>query len=158
MEKARIVVRLRPGILDPQGTTIRRALEGLGFPEVRDMRVGKVLDLTLDETDAALKKIDWLMRDWRQNQEIRMDPHLIDLVWEAHREVGSKNPIHVVCGYRAPVTNAMRSRNLIPTPPLHRRPGQSWQAAGACAASSPRRSRRASRPRPPAGSRPGSRR
>jgi phosphoribosylformylglycinamidine synthase len=51
--KARIVVRLRPGILDPQGTTIRRALEGLGFPEVRDMRVGKVLDLTLDETDAG---------------------------------------------------------------------------------------------------------
>ena len=51
--KARIVVRLRPGILDPQGTTIRRALEGLGFPEVRDMRVGKILDLTLDETDAG---------------------------------------------------------------------------------------------------------
>ena len=51
--KARIVVRLRPGILDPQGTTIRRALEGLGFPEVRDMRVGKLIDLTLDETDAA---------------------------------------------------------------------------------------------------------
>ncbi len=51
--KARIVVRLRPGILDPQGTTIQRALEGLGFPEVRDMRVGKVIDLTLDETDAG---------------------------------------------------------------------------------------------------------
>lgn len=51
--KARIVVRLRPGILDPQGTTIQRALEGLGFPEVRDLRVGKVLEMTLDETDAA---------------------------------------------------------------------------------------------------------
>lgn len=51
--RARIVVRLRPGILDPQGTTIRRALEGLGFPEVRDLRVGKVLDLTLDEADPA---------------------------------------------------------------------------------------------------------
>ena len=51
--RARIVVRLRPGILDPQGTTIRRALEGLGFPEVRDMRVGKLIDLTLDETDAT---------------------------------------------------------------------------------------------------------
>jgi phosphoribosylformylglycinamidine synthase len=49
--KARIVVRLRAGILDPQGTTIRRALEGLGFPEVRDLRVGKVLDLVLDEAD-----------------------------------------------------------------------------------------------------------
>ena len=57
--KARIVVRLRPGILDPQGTTIRRALEGLGFPEVRDMRVGKVIDLTLDETDAARAGSGW---------------------------------------------------------------------------------------------------
>ncbi len=60
--------------------------------------------------DAALKKIDWLVRDWRQNQDIRMEPHLIDLVWDAHREVGSKSPIHVVGGYRAPVTNAMLRR------------------------------------------------
>jgi phosphoribosylformylglycinamidine synthase len=51
--RARIVVRLRPGILDAQGTTLRRALDGLGFPEVRELRVGKVLDLTLDESDAA---------------------------------------------------------------------------------------------------------
>jgi phosphoribosylformylglycinamidine synthase subunit PurS len=51
--KARIVVRLRPGVLDPQGTTIRKALEGLGFPEVRELRVGRVLELTLDGTDRA---------------------------------------------------------------------------------------------------------
>ncbi len=51
--KARIVIRLRPGVLDPQGTTIRKALESLGFPEVRELRVGKVLELTLDETDRA---------------------------------------------------------------------------------------------------------
>ena len=44
---------LRPGVLDPQGVTIRRALEGLGFPEVRDLRVGKLMELTLDETDHA---------------------------------------------------------------------------------------------------------
>ena len=62
--KARIVVRLRPGVLDPQGTTIRRALEGLGFPEVRDMRVGKLIDLTLDETDAtrARQRLDEMCR------------------------------------------------------------------------------------------------
>jgi len=60
--------------------------------------------------DDALKKIDWLMRDWRQNQDIRMDPHLIDLVWEVHRELGSKSAIQIVCGYRAPVTNAMLRR------------------------------------------------
>jgi phosphoribosylformylglycinamidine synthase subunit PurS len=51
--RARVFIRLRPGVLDPQGVTIRRALEGLGFPEVRDLRVGKVLELTLDETDRA---------------------------------------------------------------------------------------------------------
>ena len=70
--KARIVVRLRPGILDPQGTTIRRALEGLGFPEVRDMRVGKVLDLTLDENDAgrARQRLDEMCRKLLANPVI----------------------------------------------------------------------------------------
>lgn len=53
MIRGRVVVRLRPGILDPQGATIRRALEGLGYPEVRELRVGKVLEVVLDETDPA---------------------------------------------------------------------------------------------------------
>jgi phosphoribosylformylglycinamidine synthase subunit PurS len=51
--RARIVIRLRSGVLDPQGTTIRKALESLGFPEVRELRVGRVLELTLDATDPA---------------------------------------------------------------------------------------------------------
>ena len=54
--RARVFVRLRPGVLDPQGTTIRKALEGLGFPEVRDLRVGRILEMTLDETDPARAK------------------------------------------------------------------------------------------------------
>jgi phosphoribosylformylglycinamidine synthase len=70
--RARIVVRLRPGILDPQGTTIRRALEGLGFPEVRDLRVGKVLDLMLDETDPARarQRLDQMCRKLLANPVI----------------------------------------------------------------------------------------
>ena len=44
---------MRPGVLDPQGQTIRKALEGLGFPEVLDLRVGKVMEFELDETDRA---------------------------------------------------------------------------------------------------------
>jgi hypothetical protein len=39
-----------------------------------------------------------------------MDPHLIDLVWEVQREAGANEPIQVVCGYRAPQTNAMLRR------------------------------------------------
>jgi len=70
--RARIVVRLRPGILDPQGTTIQRALEGLGFPEVRDLRVGKVLEMTLDETDAmrARERLDEMCRKLLANPVI----------------------------------------------------------------------------------------
>ena len=62
--RARIVVRLRAGVLDPQGATIRRALEGLGFPEVRDLRVGKVLELQLDESDPlrASARLDEMCR------------------------------------------------------------------------------------------------
>jgi uncharacterized protein YcbK (DUF882 family) len=59
---------------------------------------------------AALEKINWFLRDWRRSKEIRMDPHLIDLLWEVHRETGSSEPIYIVCGYRSPATNAMLRR------------------------------------------------
>ena len=60
--------------------------------------------------EAALDKLNWFLRDWRRNKVIRMDPQLIDLVWEVQRETGSKQPIWVVCGYRSPETNAMLRR------------------------------------------------
>ena len=41
-----------------------------------------------------------------------MDPRLLDLVWEAYKASGSRDYIHVICGYRAPATNSMlRSRS-----------------------------------------------
>jgi len=57
--------------------------------------------------EAALKKLNWFMRDWRKDEETRMDPHLFDLLWEAYREVGATQPIQVIGGYRSPATNAM---------------------------------------------------
>ncbi len=56
---------------------------------------------------AALKKLDWFMRDWRKNQETHMDPELFDLLWEVYREVGATKPIEIICGYRSEGTNAM---------------------------------------------------
>ncbi|HEX4552362.1 MAG TPA: DUF882 domain-containing protein, partial [Xanthobacteraceae bacterium] len=58
----------------------------------------------------ALKKLNWLLRDWRRGEETKMDPRLIDVVWEVSREFDAKSPIQVVCGYRAPATNAMLRR------------------------------------------------
>ena len=60
--------------------------------------------------EAALEKLNWFLRDWRRSQETRMDPHLIDLIWEVQRETGSHEPVWVVCGYRSPETNAMLRR------------------------------------------------
>jgi len=51
--KARVFVRLKPGILDPQGATVQRALHGLGYQEVRSLTVGKVLDLEIVEENPA---------------------------------------------------------------------------------------------------------
>ena len=48
---ARVHVTLRPGVLDPQGEAIRRALSAMGFAGVEAVRQGKVIDLELAETD-----------------------------------------------------------------------------------------------------------
>jgi len=60
--------------------------------------------------ESALEKLNWFLRDWRRGEQTRMDPHLIDLVWEVQREAVTQQPIQVVCGYRSPQTNAMLRR------------------------------------------------
>ena len=51
--KARVHITLKQGVLDPQGKAIKRALEGLGFEGVNEVRQGKVLDLDVAETEPA---------------------------------------------------------------------------------------------------------
>jgi len=53
--KATVLVRPKPGILDPQGEAVETALEHLGFT-VSGARVGKVIDLEVDAADAAAAK------------------------------------------------------------------------------------------------------
>ena len=48
-----VEVTLRPGIADPQGATIERALPALGFEGVDGVRVGKAIRFTVDAPDAA---------------------------------------------------------------------------------------------------------
>jgi uncharacterized protein YcbK (DUF882 family) len=78
------------------------------------MHTGEDLDITYKRNgkydDEALDKINWFLRDWRRQEKTRMDPHLLDVIWEVYREVGGKEPIQIVCGYRSPSTNAMLRR------------------------------------------------
>jgi len=46
-------VQLRPGIADPQGSTIERSLPTLGFPGVSGVRVGKSIKFAIEAADEA---------------------------------------------------------------------------------------------------------
>ncbi|ULA64674.1 MAG: Phosphoribosylformylglycinamidine synthase subunit PurS [Nitrospira sp.] len=51
--KAKIHVTLKQGILDPQGKAIEHALDSLGFANVANVRVGKYMEVDVQETDKA---------------------------------------------------------------------------------------------------------
>ncbi len=51
--KAKIYVTLKREVLDPQGDAVRRALGSLGFEGVRDVRVGKLVEIEVDRADRA---------------------------------------------------------------------------------------------------------
>jgi phosphoribosylformylglycinamidine synthase subunit PurS len=53
MMKAKIIVTLKEGILDPQGRAVQQALHTLGFSSVNDVRIGKYLEVELQETVLA---------------------------------------------------------------------------------------------------------
>ena len=50
--KATVLVRVKGEVLDPQGDAVRRALGKLGFEGVKDVRVGKIVEIEIDEAHA----------------------------------------------------------------------------------------------------------
>jgi phosphoribosylformylglycinamidine synthase subunit PurS len=53
MSKVTVLVRLKSEVLDPQGDAVKRALDKLGFDGVRGVRIGKLIEIDLD--DAVVK-------------------------------------------------------------------------------------------------------
>ncbi|GMU78559.1 MAG: phosphoribosylformylglycinamidine synthase subunit PurS [Acidimicrobiia bacterium] len=51
--EARVDVTHLPGVLDPQGATVERALPALGYTNVSDVRIGKSIHLVVDAPDAG---------------------------------------------------------------------------------------------------------
>ncbi len=47
--KARVLIRPKEGILDPQGKAVERALPALGFEGIHDVRVGRLVELEVDD-------------------------------------------------------------------------------------------------------------
>ena len=62
--RLRVLIRLKPGILDVQGSAVQRALGGLGFADLRELRVGKLIEVEVDtpsETQAR-QRVDEMCR------------------------------------------------------------------------------------------------
>ena len=57
--KVEIRVSLKPGVLDPQGRAVHHALEGLGFDGIRDVRMGRLIELNVADgtSDAQLDEM-----------------------------------------------------------------------------------------------------
>ena len=49
--KAKVLIRPKEGILDPQGKAVERALPALGFDGVSHVRVGRLVELETDDPD-----------------------------------------------------------------------------------------------------------
>ena len=60
--------------------------------------------------DSGLDRLNRFLRDWRNDEQIKMDPLLFDIVWEVYQEVGGKEPIQIISAYRSPQTNSMLRR------------------------------------------------
>ena len=56
--KATVFVRLKQEVLDPQGDAVRRALGTLGFLGVKDVRIGKLIEIEIDAAAAAAPDLE----------------------------------------------------------------------------------------------------
>jgi phosphoribosylformylglycinamidine synthase len=56
MPTVRVYVTLKPSLLDSAGRTVAGALQKLGYPELEQARIGKLIELQLSEVDDARVK------------------------------------------------------------------------------------------------------
>lgn len=54
MYKVKVYVTLKESVLDPQGTTVKKSLNSMGYEDVQDVRIGKYMELTISESVANL--------------------------------------------------------------------------------------------------------
>lgn len=118
---ARLAARISPLAA---GLAVFLVAAGTSLPAAAQTRALKLYNTHTGETatvvfkrngqfdPAGLKQLNHMLRDWRRDEPTRMAPELFDLIYEVYAEVGATEPIHIISGYRSPVTNNMlRSRS-----------------------------------------------
>lgn len=70
MPKALVYVTFKAGVLDPQGEAVRGALSSLGFKGVNDVRVGKFIEIELEDAEDVHADLEKMCRDLLANPVI----------------------------------------------------------------------------------------
>jgi phosphoribosylformylglycinamidine synthase len=74
--KVNVIVTPKAAVLDPQGAAVRDAMQHLGMPEVRSVRIGKFLEIEVDGDAKTMEpRLHELCRDLLSNPVIE-DYHL----------------------------------------------------------------------------------
>ena len=76
--KATVLVRLKTEVLDPQGDAVRRALGKLGFEGVKGVRVGKLIEIEIDEKVHTEAKAELEKRLAKMADEMLANPVIED--------------------------------------------------------------------------------
>lgn len=80
-----------------------------------NLHTGESLDTTFcvhgSFVKESLQDINHLLRDHRTDEACSMDPRLLMLLDDLKNMLGSKQPFHIISGYRSPATNQMLSQN-----------------------------------------------
>jgi phosphoribosylformylglycinamidine synthase PurS subunit len=76
--KATVLVRLKTEVLDPQGDAVRRALGKLGFEGVQGVRVGKLIEIEIDEKVHSEAKAELEKRLAKMADEMLANPVIED--------------------------------------------------------------------------------
>ena len=79
--KIKIIVTLKKSVLDPQGTVIQQALNGMGFKNVNEVRQGKFFEINIDEKN---------QRKAEEKAEEMCKKLLANLVIEDYKIIGSQ--------------------------------------------------------------------
>jgi phosphoribosylformylglycinamidine synthase PurS subunit len=79
--KAKVIVMPKAAVLDPQGSAVRDAMQHLGMPEVRSVRIGKYMEIDLDGQNGDLEtRLRGLCRDLLSNPVIEdYELHKVDV-------------------------------------------------------------------------------
>ena len=65
--KITILVRIRPGILDPQGQAVQQVLHDMGENDVQEVRIGKLIEITLPESSSISERVQSWCKDFLSN-------------------------------------------------------------------------------------------